>query len=167
MRSRGSRREAESHGRNSGVLGVVRAPLRAEHLADLADRAAGAQRLPHRREQVLVGAGHTPHLGQRRLRGRGVPLGPDACRPLELAPLDLGVEAVELDLLLLVLHELVHADDDPLALLDLLRVAVGRLLDLRLDEALLDRGDRAAALLDPVDQLERPRLELAVSSSRK
>ena len=35
---------------------------------------------------------------------------------LELAPLDLGVEAVELDLLRLVLLEAVHADDDPLAL---------------------------------------------------
>ena len=102
-----------------------------------------------------------------RSRRRGVPLGPDARRPLELAPLDLGVEAMELDLLAVVLHELVHPDDHALALLHLLRVPVGRLLDLRLDEALLDRGDRAAALLHPVDQLERPRLELAVSSSRK
>ena len=39
-------------------------------------------------------------------------------------------------------------------------LAEGRVLDLALDEALLDRGDRAAELVDPLDQLARARLDL-------
>ena len=64
------------------------------------------------------------------------------------------------------LRVLVHADDHALARLDLLVVAERRLLDLPLDEAALDRLDRAAELLDLVDQLQRPRLELVGQRSR-
>ena len=49
--------------------------------------------------------------------------------------------------------ESVHADDDSLAGLDLALVAVGRLLDLALDEAALDGGHRAAQLVDTPDDL--------------
>src|SRR4029453_10805312 len=97
---------------------------------------------------------------QRRLCRGCVALGPHSLRPRELAPLDLGVESVELDLLRPSLPEPIHPHDDPLAALDLRAVAVRRLLDLPLDEALLDRRDRPAELLDAVDEVERPRLQL-------
>ena len=83
----------------------------------------------------------------------GVALRAHPRRPLELAALGLGVEPVQLDRLLVVLVEAVDADDHALARLDLLLVAERRLLDLVLDEALLDRRDRAAELVDALDQL--------------
>ena len=58
------------------------------------------------------------------------------------------------------LRELVDADDDAVAALDRDLEAVGGLLDLALDEAGLDRGHRAAELVDTLDQLARLRLEL-------
>ena len=61
---------------------------------------------------------------------------------------------------LAVVGEGVDADDRALARLDLARPGVGRSLDLGLDEAGLDRRDRAAELVDPADQLERAPLEL-------
>ena len=82
-----------------------------------------------------------------------VPLGAHLRRPLELAPLGLGVEVVQLDRLRLLLAEPVHPDDHLLARLDLGRVLVRRVLDLPLDEALLDRLDRAAELVHALDQL--------------
>ena len=63
-----------------------------------------------------------------------VPLRAHARRPLELAPLRLRVEPVQLDRLLVCFVEPVHADDHALACLDLLLVAEGGLLDLVLDE---------------------------------
>ena len=87
-------------------------------------------------------------------------------RPLDLAALRFGIEAVQLDLLLLALREAVHADDDALAGLDPPLVLEGGLLDLALDEALLDRRHGAAELVDSRDQLPRPLLELARSAPR-
>ena len=58
------------------------------------------------------------------------------------------------------LLEAIDADDRPLSRLDLPLVLEGRLLDLVLDEPLLDRRDGAAQLVDPLDQLPCPRLEL-------
>ena len=84
-----------------------------------------------------------------------VPLRPHPRRSLELTPLRVGIEAVQLDVLLLGLGEAVDADDHALARLDLLVPAEGGVLDLALDEALLDRGDGAAELVDPLDQLAR------------
>src|SRR2546426_4040970 len=142
------------------ALGVVGAELVSQHLADLADRAAHSQRLAHRVEQVALSAGDAPHLRERAL-GLGRPaLRAHMRRPLVLAALGLGVDREQLDVLLLSLRELVDSDDHALARLDLCRVAVRRLLDLPLDEALLDRGHRAAQLVDPLDQLHRARLEL-------
>ena len=60
---------------------------------------------------------------------------------------------MELHLLLVVLGEAIDADHHPLARLDLPLEAVGGLLDLPLHEALLDGRDRAAELVDPLDQL--------------
>ena len=55
----------------------------------------------------------------------------------------------------LLLAERVDADDEPPALLDLALRGVGRVLDLPLKEALLDRGDRAAELVDLADERAR------------
>ena len=67
-----------------------------------------------------------------------------------------GIDVQELDLLRAgVLGECVHADDDALARLDLGLVAERRRLDLRLDEPLLDRCDRAAEFVDARDELAR------------
>ena len=63
-------------------------------------------------------------------------------------------------MLVRLLRELVDADDDALAGLDGGLEAVGGLLDLALDEPGLDRGDRAAELVDPLDQLAGALLEL-------
>ena len=66
------------------------------------------------------------------------------------------------------LGERVHADDDALARLDLGLVAERRRLDLRLDESLLDRRNRAAELVDALDQLVAPaRSSSSVSASMK
>ena len=67
---------------------------------------------------------------------------------------------MQLDRLLLTLGEAVDADDHPLAGLDFLLPAERRLLDLALHEALLDSRDRAAELVDALDQLPGLRLEL-------
>ena len=141
-------------------LGVVRPDTPRADLADLPHRAPQPQRLPHRKQQVLVRARDPPDLFQRPRSGLGVPLGSDALRPLQLPPLRLRIEPVELDRLLLVLLVAVDTDDDALALLDLALVAERRVLDLALDEALLDRRNRAADLVDPLDQLPRRLLEL-------
>ena len=139
---------------------VERAELVAERVRDLADRDAGAERLAHRWQQVLGAGGDTADLRERGVGLLGVPLGPHARRPLQLAPLGVRVDPEQLDLLRVVLDEAVDADDHPLARLDLLVPAERRFLDLALDEALLDRGDRAAELVDPLDQLPRLLLEL-------
>ena len=67
---------------------------------------------------------------------------------------------MELDPLRLVLLVAVDADDDALAVLDLLLPVECRLLDLRLHEAPLDRLDGASELVDALDQLPGARLQL-------
>src|SRR5437868_11904227 len=137
--------------RRRGAPSVVRAEFLTQHPADLAHRAARAQRHSHRYEQVRVTAGNTTDLRQRPLGVLRVPLRPDPCRALELSPLRLGVEPVQLHGLRLRLRETVDADDHSVALLHLLLVAKRGLLDLVLDEAALDRLDRAAQLVDSLD----------------
>ena len=113
----------------------------------------GAKGLAHRRQQVLGARRDPANFRERALRLLRVPLAAHPRRPLELAPLDLGIEPVQLHRFLLVLREPVHAHDHALARLDLLVPAERGLLDLPLDEALLDRCDCAAELVDPLDQL--------------
>ena len=55
--------------------------------------------------------------------------------------------------------EAVHADHDAVAAVDLLLRAIGRVLDLALDQARLDGRQRAAGRLDPLDQLHRRSLD--------
>ena len=87
-----------------------------------------------------------------------VAVGLELLQPLDLLALGLRVDAQDLDVVELVGDELVHADDDVLLLLVALLVAPGRLLDLGADER--DALDRAAELVDLVDQLLRARLDL-------
>ena len=95
----------------------------------------------------------------------GIALGADEGGALALAALGLGIDPVELDALLAVLAEAVDPDDHVLARPRSASGAERRLLDLSLHEALLDRGDGAADLVDALDQLARRSLELAVSAS--
>ena len=56
--------------------------------------------------------------------------------------------------------EAVDADDDALAAVDLLLRAIRRLLDLALDQALLDGGQRSAGRIDPLEQRHGARFDL-------
>ena len=96
----------------------------------------------------------------------GVPLSAHARGALELATLRLRVDPQQLDAPGVVLLVAVDADDRALARLDLLLPLEGGLLDLVLHEAPLDRLDRAAELVDALDQLPRARLELVRQRTR-
>src|SRR5438876_4030084 len=143
-----------------GAHGVVRAPLVAQLVADLTDRGARAQRLAHRRQEVLGAVRGLADTRERELSLVRVPLSAYLRRPLELPPLGVGIEPVQLDRLALLFPKTVDADDDALARLDLLLVPECGLLDLVLDEAPLDRRDRSAELVDSLDQLPRLGLQL-------
>src|SRR5439155_13101666 len=99
-------------------------------------------------------------LGQRSSRGVGVPLRANPRGPLALTKLAGRVDPLQLDLLDLLLDEMVDAHDHALARLDLARVAEGRVLDLALHPAGFDRGDGAAEVVDPLDQLARALLQV-------
>src|SRR5207248_5525041 len=118
--------------RGLSELRVVRPELLAERVADLADRAARPERLSHRDEEVPLACRDLSDLGQRGGRLVRVPLCPHPRRPLDLTPLGLGIELVQLDRLRLRLDEGVHSDDHALAGLDLRRVPIGGFLDLAL-----------------------------------
>ena len=74
---------------------------------------------------------------------------------LHLLPLDLGVELEHLDLRRLLGLIAVDADHDRVARVDGDLRLVGRVLDLPLDVPRLDRRQRPADGLDPVQQLPR------------
>src|SRR5947207_9436091 len=139
---------------------VVHAPFGTKDLADLADRAPGPERVPHGRQQVRLAEGGGAHGGQRRRGLLRTALGAHPGRPGELTAFRLGIDLLKLDRLRLVLDEAVDADDHTLAALDLLLPLESRLLDLVLDEAALDRRDRASQLVHAADQLRRAGLEL-------
>ena len=113
------------------ALRVVRAEQVAELAADLADGAVGTKRFTHGNEQVTGALGNPPHFREGACCGFGIALRADARRPLELSALDLGIDALELDLTApSVVLVAVDADDDALALLDVSRETERRLLDL-------------------------------------
>ena len=131
----------------------------AHRVADLADRGAVAQRVLDRVEQVAVAARDlAQRLEARSSTSFGVAVGLERGQALELAALGLRVDAQDVDVVDAVGDVLVDPDDDVLARGVALVVGQRRLLDLPLDE--VERLDRAAELLDPVDQLPRARLDL-------
>ena len=139
---------------------VVRAELLTQGVAHLADRAAGRESVAHRRQQVGLAAGGLANPSEGGIGVAVVSLRTGALRALDPAPFRLGIEAMKLHVLLLALFESVHAHDDPLPGFDLALERERRLLDLVLRETLLDRLDRAAELVDPLDQLPGALLEL-------
>ena len=149
------------------MLGVICTPKLAELAGDLSDGAACSESLAHRREEVLVRPGGPSHLGKSPIGRRLIALGANACRSLALASLDRGVDLEELDPVRDVLREAVHPDDDSLARLDLTLVAERGCLDLRLHPTLFDRGDGAAQIVDPRDQLRARCSRSSVSVSTK
>ena len=134
-------------------------PELAQRTAELADRRAGGERVPQRREEILVRLRDPANLRDRRLDGRRVARCADGLRALALGALDRRVEPMELDALGLVGDEAVDADDHALAALDGTLPGEGRLLDLLLHPACLDRRDGAAELVDPLDELRRLRFQ--------
>jgi len=156
----------------ASAQGVVRAPLVAQHLAHLADRGIGAEGRAHRHEQVRLAGGGGAHLGQGRLHLARVARGPQRGGALALAPLGLGIDPVQLDRRLALGRVAIDADDHLLARLHPLVVGERGLLDLILHPSGVDGGDRAAQLVDGVDQLpglvgERVRQRLDVVAARQ
>ena len=138
------------------ALRVVHAELLAQHVADLADRAARPQRLAHRREQVPVAPRRLAHRRERRLRGSPASRSArtravrSSCRRSASGSSrcsSIGSSSPSAKRLTPTITRSPASTS--------LRVAEGRLLDLVLDEALLDRRDGAAELVDALDQLPR------------
>src|SRR5262249_12965089 len=88
-------RPSETGPKTAGLRAVERAPLLAEHAADLADRRVRGEGVPDRREHVRGPARRLAHRRERAV-GRGrIPPGPNRPRPLDLPPLGLRVDAME------------------------------------------------------------------------
>ena len=90
----------------------------------------------------------------------GVARRPNRPDALDLAAFDLGIDAQDLDAGGALRRERIDADDDGLAGVDLLLRAIRRLLNRPLDEALLDRRQRAAGRLDALEQRARAVFDL-------
>src|SRR5690349_8662520 len=104
----------------------------AEDVAHLAERRVRPDRVQHVRNEVLAAhAGAPERFDRLGVRGRVAPRA-HGLGPLDLVPLDLGVDLEHRDRDLLVRQEPVHADDDPLLALDLLLELVGGVRDLLL-----------------------------------
>src|SRR3990170_8797377 len=127
----------------------------AQHVADLAEGDVALHALDEHGHQVGFRPGRLVQPLQHLLRPAAVPLGADALQALHLALDDLLAHTQDLRPRLLVVGELVHADDGPLPPVDLHLDAVGVLLDLALLEPQLDRPQRPAHRVDLRDILER------------
>ena len=127
------------------------APADAEPVADLAHRGIRANGVDERGQEVLVAARRGLESGERSRPRLGVPTGADGPHGLDLAPLALGVDALQGRGRRALIAVAIDPDDDPVPALDLLLDPVCRLLDLSLLEAGLDRRERAA---EGVDLLE-------------
>src|SRR5262245_14098916 len=139
---------------------LVLAPHVAKRVADLADRGVGADRIDDRRHQVRGG----PCRGPKRIeRSDDRVVVARLLEFFELRQLRAGgglVDVEDLDRRLVLLHEVVDADDDFLLPLDGLLEAVGALGDLLLREPALDRLDHPAHLVDGGEVGERAVLHL-------
>src|SRR6185503_15899768 len=133
----------------------------AQHVHHLAQRRVGLGALHEGGHEVHRRAGVDADAVERLAHLGG------AARPAQLAQLAaalaLGLvadlEHLEAVVLLVRLHELVDAHDDLPARLQLALVLVGRLADLALEPALLERRHHAAQLVDAREQLQRAALE--------
>ena len=134
------------------VVGAEELP---EGTAELADRGAGGERLAQRGEQVTVRSATrrtsaiaaSTVLASRAARS--------ACVRASCARSISGSSRWSSTTSGSSVVVPVDADDDALAALDVALPGEGRLLDLLLHPALLDRGDGAPELVDPGDQIAR------------
>src|SRR5579859_4297754 len=94
------------------------APYLTQRVAHLAHRYTRARGIHDRGHEVRLAGGGALQLREGGVGGRGVALGPRRPHALDLLRLELGIDAQDLERLLVLLHVLVHADDDALALLD-------------------------------------------------
>src|SRR5882672_12078250 len=133
----------------------------AEDVADLAECRVGPDRVQHVRDEVLAAHTRVPERLDRAGVGGGVAPRPHGLDPLDLAPLDLGIDLEHRDGDFLFRYEPVHPDDDPLLALDLPLELVGGVGDLLLGISALDRGDDPAHLVDAADVPERLLFHLA------
>src|SRR5436309_2137431 len=124
----------------------------AKHIGDLAERHRAADRLEHRRHEVVVAARRALY-GRERLLGRGlVALIAHGLDVLDLRALDLVRDLERRDAIALALVDvLVDADDGALPRVDLALELVRRVGDLALRVALLDGAYDPAQLVDLVD----------------
>src|SRR3954447_1885759 len=137
---------------------LVLAELLAHDAAHLADRGVRLQGRADRLEQVAAAVGDRAQLFEPGLQLVVVAVLLEGRQPLDLLGLGFRVDAKDVDVVVRLGDVLVDADDDVLTVLVALVVAPGRLLDLRAD--VRDALDRAAQLLDLVDQLLGTRLDL-------
>src|SRR5439155_20440692 len=104
------------------------------------------------RYQVAPVAGSRRYGVDRGAPGGRVPPRPQRLHPFDLSPLDARIDAERVAWRRASLFiEFVGADDDRLAGIDGLLRAVGRFLNLALDQSRLDGGERASGRLDPVE----------------
>src|ERR1051326_3602958 len=121
---------------------------------DLADRALVAHAVDDQRHEVRAGARAVVEL---RERACDVALArrTERVEARDLIAFDALIDRQDRQRRLPVFDKLVHADDDRLFLFERTLRAIRRFADLVLHEARLDCCDRAAHLLDPLDQLAR------------
>src|SRR5579875_3075115 len=117
------------------VRRLVDSPDLAQRVTDLAEGGPGAERVPDGRQDVVLAFRGRLERADPLADGQLVAVPPELPQPLRLRLLDPGIDAQRLVRLLLVPGELVHPDDDPRAVVGLLRHLVGGALDLGLLEA--------------------------------
>ena len=147
------------NGSELGVLGV-RAEDRLHCRDELAFGDAHPGRLDQPRHQVLPRFGGSTNRGQCGVDLALVALGLGPVEPRALTLLGRRVGAVDVELGLALELELVHPDHDPLLRVDLALIREGGVGDLPLGEAVLDRFDHPAELVDAVEVLIGSRLHL-------
>ena len=131
---------------------LVDSEHRAERVCDLAQRGVGLRAIKDCGHGVRAGsAGCLGEAAEGGLDGVGVAFASDPVEAIELALRRVRGNRLELDAPLRVRLERVHADDDALAALHELEMAVRRILDLAALETCFDRRDGAAQLIDSAE----------------
>ena len=129
-------------------------------MADLAQGRVGANRIQHRRHQVLVVARRLTQPCQHLLDGRAVPASLQVGEPLFLRRSGFLSDPENLHRHLVALDEVVHADDDPPPRVHLLLEAARRVGDLSLEVPRLDPRDDASQGVDLLEDRLRLLLHL-------
>ncbi len=136
----------------------------AEAIGDLAERGVRHDGPHDRRHQVVPAPRRALDRVERVLRGRMVPAFPECGQFRLLRLLEARIDLQDRNVTPLTPLSVggisIDADDDLVAALQRLLVAIGRLLDLALLVAGVDRPDRTAPLVDLAQIIEDARLDL-------